>query len=179
VKIVDFRWAPGSRYPEDEAPLVGKFLWGLRESLAAEGLTPEQVLDAARDPESVLHGYFTWDDKRAAEEHRHTQAGELLRALHVEYIDLGPERRSGTMRALVNLVADPSDEKQQPARRLYMPVIVVLTNEDRRDQMVNDALDEAIRYRRRYAHVKELADIFAAITRVEKKMRPEKKREHA
>ena len=42
-------------------------------------LTPELVVDVARDPEHPLHSRFEWDDSIAAEKWRLEQAGQLLR----------------------------------------------------------------------------------------------------
>ena len=42
-------------------------------------VTPEIVVEAARDPASPLHSAFTWDDAQAAHEHRLAQARVLLR----------------------------------------------------------------------------------------------------
>ena len=47
-------------------------------------ITPEMVVDAARDPNSPLHSAFTWDDAQAAHEHRLAQARVLLRRVRVE-----------------------------------------------------------------------------------------------
>jgi len=42
-------------------------------------LTPEAVIEAAKDPESPLHGEFTWDDAEAAHKYRLVQARALIR----------------------------------------------------------------------------------------------------
>ena len=47
-------------------------------------ITPEMVVDAARDPNSPLHSAFEWDDAQAAHEHRLAQARVLLRRVRVE-----------------------------------------------------------------------------------------------
>lgn len=49
-------------------------------------VTPEHVVDAARDPESPLHGYFEWDDVEAAEAHRRDQARALLRSWRIRVV---------------------------------------------------------------------------------------------
>ncbi|MFO0271514.1 MAG: hypothetical protein ACK53W_13385 [Gemmatimonadota bacterium] len=48
-------------------------------------IVPAEVVDAARDPTSPLHGHFEWDDTVAAERHRLDQARQLIRQsmLHV------------------------------------------------------------------------------------------------
>jgi hypothetical protein len=42
-------------------------------------LTPEAVIEAAKDPDSPLHGEFTWDDEQAAYRYRLVQASALIR----------------------------------------------------------------------------------------------------
>lgn len=41
-------------------------------------LTPAEVIEHARDPESPGHGFFEWDDGKAAHQHRLEQARQLL-----------------------------------------------------------------------------------------------------
>ena len=41
-------------------------------------LLPEEVVEAARPKSSPLHSFFTWDNKKAAEERRRDQARELI-----------------------------------------------------------------------------------------------------
>lgn len=47
-------------------------------------LTPEMVVQAARDKESPLHPFFTWDVKKAAQERLIDQARHLIRSVKVE-----------------------------------------------------------------------------------------------
>ena len=49
-------------------------------------LLAEDVLEAARDPESPLHPYFQWDDSAAAEAYRLSQASELIRRVKIEVV---------------------------------------------------------------------------------------------
>lgn len=49
-------------------------------------VTPEHVVDAARDPRSPLHEYFEWDDAEAAEAYRREQARALLRSWKVRIV---------------------------------------------------------------------------------------------
>jgi hypothetical protein len=46
-------------------------------------LTPQQVLEAARDEESPLHRFFEWDDSTAAEAYRVEQARDLIKKVKV------------------------------------------------------------------------------------------------
>lgn len=47
-------------------------------------LTPELVVDAARDPASPLHKSFEWNDERAAASYRIETARALIRSVEVE-----------------------------------------------------------------------------------------------
>lgn len=53
--------------------------------LNAGRLTPEAVVEDARDEESPLHASFEWDDAKAAADHRLNQARTLIRSVKVEY----------------------------------------------------------------------------------------------
>lgn len=47
-------------------------------------LTPNAVVDDAKDARSVLHEVFEWDDSKAAHAHRLEQARALIRSIRVE-----------------------------------------------------------------------------------------------
>ena len=47
-------------------------------------LTPEQVVEAARDESSPLHECFEWDDGKAAHKYRVEQARDLLKRVKIE-----------------------------------------------------------------------------------------------
>jgi hypothetical protein len=47
-------------------------------------LSPDLVVDAARDPGSPLHAEFEWDTEKAAHAHRIEQARTLIRSVRVE-----------------------------------------------------------------------------------------------
>lgn len=56
-------------------------------SLMSEGrLRPEDVVDAARNPNSALHSYFTWDDSEAAVAYRLQEARALIKRVKVDVV---------------------------------------------------------------------------------------------
>jgi hypothetical protein len=71
-------------------------------------LTPDAVIDNARNEESPLHGLFDWDEARAAMEHWRYRAREIIRAVRVNVV---------TDRTVVRTIAyvrDPSlDSRDQ------------------------------------------------------------------
>jgi hypothetical protein len=46
-------------------------------------LTPDLVVSEARDPDSVLHNLFEWDDEEAAHQHRLFQARQIITSVRV------------------------------------------------------------------------------------------------
>jgi hypothetical protein len=47
-------------------------------------ITPDQVIEAAKNESSVLHKFFVWDDSEAATLYRRDQARDLIRRVKVE-----------------------------------------------------------------------------------------------
>lgn len=57
------------------------------EKLGADALlTPEVVVEAARDPRSPLHTQFQWDDGLAGEAYRLQQARALIKRVRVDVV---------------------------------------------------------------------------------------------
>ena len=48
-------------------------------------LTPDAVVDDARNPKSPLHPHFEWDDAKAGHAHRLYQARRLIASVQVKY----------------------------------------------------------------------------------------------
>lgn len=102
---------------------------GLRDELltvrAQHGkLTPQLVVDTARDPEHPLHSRFEWDDAVAGEAWRRQQAHELIRKAKVVYREASDTEGEKSVRAFVAIraeeghVFDPVEEvAQDPFRQ--------------------------------------------------------------
>lgn len=102
---------------------------GLRDELLAVRtqhgkLTPQLVVDAARDPGHPLHSRFEWDDAVAGEAWRRQQAHELIRKAKVVYREATESVPEKSVRAFVAIraeeghVFDPVEEvAQDPFRQ--------------------------------------------------------------
>jgi hypothetical protein len=102
---------------------------GLRDELLAVHqqhgkLTPQLVVDTARDPEHPLHSRFEWNDAVAGESWRRQQAHELIRKAKVVYREADESQPEKSVRAFVAIraeeghVFDPVEEvAQDPFRR--------------------------------------------------------------
>lgn len=139
----------GSHVTDKQAKVIGRELDRLYEKHAA--VTPKLVLDAARRPRSPLHSFFEWDDASAAERHRLSQAGGLIRSIRVVVERSGePDRET---RAFVSVVVGS-------AGRYYLPTIRALSDVELRKQVLDRALAELEAWRSRYSHLLEFASLF-------------------
>ncbi len=136
-------------------------------SLNGNTLTPDMVVEAARDPDSALHERFEWDDSTAAEEYRRLQAAKLIREVTV-VVEHRPNRD-----VQVHTEAPlASHGRLQHARAFhaiggaYRPLDVVLADAEYRRELKQAAYRELKAFRKKYALLSELADVFAAIDRV-------------
>lgn len=169
-----YSFAPGSRLKASKATVAGQELDRLTK--VNGGLTADNVVDSARARKSPLHGFFEWEDSVAAQRYRLEQARYLMRCVVVLYDD-GPLKNVRPIRAFIAFETPPESVRGDGR---YIAMHRILTEVELREQLLNEALIEHIRWERRYAHLKEFAGIVAARQRVEaqrrkKKAKPEEK----
>jgi len=122
-------------------------------------LHPKNVVDAARAKSSPLHSSFEWDDTEAAEKWRLEQARRLIRVT----VTLVPLKKGAQphQRAFVSLT---SDRKKGGG---YRATVNVMTDEEQRRELLDDARAELASFKRKYGKLIELAKVFEAIDEVE------------
>lgn len=148
-----YQWRKGSHIGGVDPQEAGDELERVREEYGA--LTAKAVVEVAADAASPLHPAFTWDDEVAATEYRLDQARHLVRSLVV----VGdPETKAPYLRYTV------VDEHREDAR--YLPVREAMADEETRRKVLARALSELEQFRRKYAELMELAEVFGAIERV-------------
>ncbi len=91
-------------------------------------LLVDDVLNAAKDPECILHKHFQWDDTKAAESFRRIQARQLIQKCVVT-IEKAPDV---PIRAFVSMVSD------QHSGGGYRIMADVLSDDDLRNEMLRD-----------------------------------------
>lgn len=114
-------------------------------------IEPETVVAESQTPSALLHSCFEWDDEKAAHKYRITQAQNIIRAIVV--VD---EAKQPETRAFVNV------------QREYHPLSVVVRNPEKRDVLLQNALNELRWFERKYNTLHELSNVFAAIEEVTK-----------
>lgn len=137
-----YQWANGSRLKAN-AQEVGEELEAIQGSI-----TPERVVEEARNSFLELHKCFEWDDEKAAEKYRITQARDVLRFISVVTTVKaeGKESERITVRAYENV-------KTKSNGREYVQLFSALDNAEYRDQvfgrlksMINEALETTETY---------------------------------
>lgn len=123
-------------------------------------LRPEDVVKFARNKRTALHGEFEWDDAKASAEFRLWQARNVIRVTVT--VLPSPHSDQEPVRAYVSVVSD----RVQPGGG-YRAIGDVMTNDEMRAELVNDALGEVKRWRRKYERLRELVPIFKAIDKVD------------
>lgn len=91
-------------------------------------LMVDDVLEEARDPQSILHKHFQWDDTKAAEAYRKQQARQLIQKVTVT-IEKAPDVH---IRAFVSLSTD------QYEKGGYRMTANVLSDDNLKAQLLHD-----------------------------------------
>lgn len=102
-------------------------------------ISPQIVLEAARDETSPLHDYFDWDDASAAERYRLVQARVLLRLVIPTFERTNSERIPIRLFTSVRALRG-RDGGSSPS---YIPSVMLLSNDDRRKMLVAQKLEQA------------------------------------
>jgi len=126
-------------------------------------ITAEVVVEESKNKNSVLHDYFEWDDEKASNNWRLTQARNLIS--HVEVIITTPKGQKN-YKAFYS-INTTDDEKLK--NRAYVSIEQVMSNKGLKEQIVKQALKEAIYWEEKYKQYKELNMIFKAIEKTDKK----------
>jgi len=128
------------------------------------GLRPDVVVEWARKhPHSALHSRFTWDDTKAAHAYRLWQARELITEVEVTYLD-------GKVR---QVYVSPVEAR---GRTGYAALVDVMSDHERRDAFLAQALAEYERVGEKYHYLVELAEVRQAVNAARKKLKGRKKR---
>lgn len=145
-----YKFARGCPVAGLDVEKVGEVL----ESLAAQHgvLNPAVVVKEAESPESPLHLAFEWDDVKAGEQYRLSQARHLIREVRVLTED---GEQSLEQRVFVNVISG--------TQRGYMPIVQVMSDEALREQVLNKAKNDLLAWKERYKDLQELARVYDVI----------------
>jgi DNA-directed RNA polymerase beta subunit len=120
-------------------------------------ITPEAVVEKAKDASSVIHGCFEWDDRDAAGRYRLHQAGELIRNIVTVNVSDG-SLREAPVRAFVNI--------KDKTERGYKTIEAVISDPYDYQYMLGCARSDLEAFSRKYAKLAELRGVLSAIQEV-------------
>lgn len=112
------------------------------------GIDPKTVVEESRPEGAVLHSLFEWDDAKAAEKYRVTQARFIIRNIVQD---------EDTDEGKVTVRSFHSTEKA------YTPTSVILSDDELRNMLLERALHELEEFRVKYRHLSALARVFEAV----------------
>ena len=120
-------------------------------------LRPEAIVEyAEKNRNSILHQSFEWDDGKAAYNYRLWQARQLIVRVTIEATE------GRFIQAYVSLTSNR-------IKGGYRSMVEVFMNNDTREELLMDALEELNRIKAKYRELKELEKIFAEIDKVQRK----------
>lgn len=149
-----YTWRSGQGAPVDAEVFAAE----VDRLHARDGVaSPKAIVDEARDPRSPLHPAFEWDDDRAGELYRRSQARKFVRALVV----VEEDESESTAFHNVRVVSD--------ARRArgYVPQVEVLADEGLYAQTVASVRRQLLTLRGRHRELVELKGVWDEVDRLD------------
>lgn len=119
------------------------------QEIGDDQITPEQVLEKAKDENTELHKCFEWDDTKAAEKYRLHQARQII-----QYLVYTPETIEHTPQRIYQITTQ---------KGVYQPTKLFLEQPDEYQALLERAKGELVAIRRRYESLAELEAVFEAI----------------
>lgn len=142
-----------------DAQRVGETLEALEEKNGS--FSAQDIVDEARKNRSVLHPLFEWDDAKAAEAYRVTQANNILHCLVVQ-----DEKTKEPVRAFVNVSI-----KGVASKGTFMNIQTAMADSLSKEVVLHNAIMELTAFKRKYERLKELQEVFSAINKVERRIK--------
>jgi hypothetical protein len=156
------KFSAGYSFGAKQAKIFGQELMRIQAESNGE-LTPKQVVNSAKNPKSPLHDWFEWDNDKASELYRLTQARTLINQIDIEIKYDGNNKKR--QRAFVNVMKMGDNGAFDKSDKVYVSLETALTNDDYRRQTLTKALAEIAYWKEKYESYEELSDIFKAIRR--------------
>lgn len=125
-----------------------------KECQSLNEITPQNVLEKARNEKTELHKCFEWDDSVASEKYRLLQARQIIQHFVVVFKD---EEESEQKIRSYQITTETNK---------YEPTRVILQKPDEYMALLKRAKAELEAFKQRYKMLSELEEIFAEIDRL-------------
>jgi hypothetical protein len=124
-------------------------------------ITPSDVVERAKSHDSPLHEIFEWNNTKAANKWRESQARTMIaNIMTVMEINEGEEKRTVTVRAYPHINGDGEEG------RGYKPLKVVLENSQDKEYLLQRAKAELASFQMKYRNLSELTSVLEAISKL-------------
>lgn len=150
-----WQWKPGYKFPFSAEVAAEE----LERIHGANGgvLIPQMVVNESANPESPLHSFFEWDTRKAANKYRRWQARVLINRVEcvVKFRGSKPHMISAFTSVIIN------------EKRVYERTDILVQQDDTRAQILGDAYNQLVYFKKKYSSLVELATVFQAIEELE------------
>lgn len=123
-------------------------------------IKPEHFVEEAKPEDSPLHYMLEWDDTKAGQAHRLSQARTIIRCVYIKHVDQG--NQPARVAAFVSIT--DADEG-----RRYISTVAAMGDDEKRELVLHNAREDLLRWRNKYEALHEFASLFAAIDQVMRK----------
>ena len=120
---------------------------------------PEEVVKVAKNKDSILHDYFEWDNTKASHLYRLWQARKLIVTIRYE-----PYEEKEAVQYFVSLVSDRKTSG-------YRIISDVMSDEEMRMELLKEALDMMLYFKKKYSILTELTKIFIEIEKTTEQLK--------
>lgn len=141
-----YKWRHGFGFVKADAQKVGEEILSI-----GSDVTPQQVLEKARQEDTELHKCFEWNDAIASEKYRLIQARDVIRFLVIE------EEKVPTDRPEVRVMYKTDNTTG------YKPVKLIMQDKSEYEKLLARAWAELRAFKAKYSMLSELEEIFNLI----------------
>lgn len=156
MKISDVRWKNAVSSAGIAARDAYDEIERIREKHGGQ-VSPQDLVAESKGSDAVLHPYFEWSQRKAADEFRLLQARRLMRSLVVVYA----ERPDSPTRAYE--ISVKKDRKDPVSRTIYVTSESAMKSPEVRDRLITEAIRAMMEFKRRFQVLHELRDVMSAI----------------
>ena len=155
MEQIEFIRKEGAQFPEEKTKQYGEYLHYLSTILKHDP-QPDEIVQDASVPSSPLHDYFEWDNDKCGVHYRKQQARNLLNHIEIRIIH---ETKEFIIPAYSHIIVNQN--------KRYVSTVEALSDEEMRQQMLNEALQQLHYWKEKYKILKELNQIVTSIEEFE------------
>ena len=119
-------------------------------------ITPDNVIEYAKNPDSPIHNLFEWDNDKAAYNWRVWQARKMIAECTITV-------ETGTVREFHNVFVADDLDNEDVGKRQYVSFTEIVTDDSLKNQMLQNAKNDAEIYKKKYGTIEACAKIISAI----------------